>query len=86
MENKIFNEFWDAGDYNKQNVYLYHSMEELPKKRPYPKKTKKTESSGNSTFNYFVKFSEEITATPKTNALRLDNAQIRPTRKILKPL
>nr|CAH7762462.1 unnamed protein product [Callosobruchus chinensis] len=71
MENKIFNEFWDAGDYNKQNVYIYHSMEELPKKRPYPKKTKKTESSGNSTFNYFVK----LAGQPETISIAYLNPQ-----------
>lgn len=54
-EKEIFDEFWNIGDYDKQNAYLYHNIKRLPKKRSYLKKTKKNVSSRNFSFNYFVK-------------------------------
>lgn len=55
QESKIFEAFWDLADYNKQNVYLFSSMKSVSKKRSYPKKTKRRESSRKVTIQYFIK-------------------------------
>lgn len=51
----IFNAFWDLGDYNKQNIYLFSQMKSIPKKRTYPKKTKRNHSSRKISLQYFLK-------------------------------
>lgn len=52
---QIFNAFWDLADYDKQNIYLFSQMKSIPKKRTYPKKTKRGESSRKLSLQYFVK-------------------------------
>lgn len=54
-EMQIFNAFWDLADYNKQNIYLFSQMKSVPKKRSYPKKTKRNVSSRKVSIQYFVK-------------------------------
>lgn len=54
-ENDIFNAFWNLGDYDKQNIYLFASIKVIPKKRSYPKKTKRADSSRNISVQYRVK-------------------------------
>ncbi|KAK5648287.1 hypothetical protein RI129_003179 [Pyrocoelia pectoralis] len=54
-ENIIFNSFWDLNSYDKQNAYLFGTIRGIPKKRSYPKKTKRETSSRTVTFLYSVK-------------------------------
>lgn len=54
-EYQIFNAFWDLGDYDKQNLYLFSQMKAVPKKRTYPKKVKREVSSRKISIQYFVK-------------------------------
>ncbi|XP_072390087.1 uncharacterized protein [Diabrotica undecimpunctata] len=53
-ENDIFNAFWNLGNYDKQNIYLFSTMTVIPKKRSYPKKTKGIHSSRNVSVKYRV--------------------------------
>lgn len=54
-EENIFNNFWALGDHHKQNAYLFNNMKRFPKKRVYPKKTKRAVSSRKYSISYFVK-------------------------------
>lgn len=54
-EENIFHSFWNLDSYDKQNAYLFGTIKCLPKKRHYPKKTKRQRSSRAVTFEYSVK-------------------------------
>lgn len=54
-EKSIFNSFWDLKTFDKQNTYLFGIIKSIGKKRNYPKKTKRQESSRSTTFKYYVK-------------------------------
>ncbi|CAH1984379.1 unnamed protein product [Acanthoscelides obtectus] len=71
----IFKSFWDLGDYDKQNIYLYSCMEAIPKKRSYPKKTKKQVSSRNISIEYFVKLNGENVRLCKKEFLSVHGLQ-----------
>lgn len=54
-EETIFHSFWNLDSYDKQNAYLFGTIKAIPKKRKYPKKTKRQTSSRTVTFLYSVK-------------------------------
>lgn len=54
-EQATFAAFWDFGDYEKQNIYLFSTMKMIKKKRSYKKKQRRQESARKFTFEYLVK-------------------------------
>ena len=55
-EARIFNAFWDMGDYNAQNAYLFGCIKAQTTKRRYPKKrTHNDESRRSFSYGYQVK-------------------------------
>ena len=62
-ENDIFNSFWNLGDYNGQNIYLFSLMKAVPKKRTYKKKCKKEVSSSVGILLPYMEFSAEALLT-----------------------
>lgn len=51
----IFNSFWNIGNYNEQNAFLFGSIKVFPKKRSYKKKTKSNTSRRTHSVQYYVK-------------------------------
>lgn len=55
QEKTIFHSFWNLNGFEKQNAYLFGIIKSVGKKRVYPKKTKRQQSSRSNTFKYYVK-------------------------------
>lgn len=54
-ENEIFQQFWQLGCRQKQNIYLYSLIESTKVLRRYKKKTKKQISRRGKSFRYYIK-------------------------------
>lgn len=74
-EKSIFDSFWNLGNYEKQNTYLFGSVKSIPKKRSYKKKTKRQESSRKVTFIYTVKVNGVDTEICKKEFLAVHGLQ-----------
>ncbi|CAH1107442.1 unnamed protein product [Psylliodes chrysocephalus] len=61
-EEEIFHSFWNMGNYDLQNAYLFSSIKSTYPKRRYRKKTKKEVSGRKCTILYHIKVNgEDIT-------------------------
>ncbi|XP_069670816.1 uncharacterized protein [Periplaneta americana] len=74
-EESIFNSFWNLKEYDIQNQYLFSCLRGVPKKRSYPKKTKKQSSSRRLSVTYHVKVNSVDIQICKTEFLAVHGLQ-----------
>lgn len=72
---KIFHGFWDIGNFDAQNNYIFSCISTAPPKRSYPKKRKKEQSSRKITATYSVKVQGEVIQVCKAAFLSVHGLQ-----------
>lgn len=76
QEISIFTDFWNMGDYNRQNAYLFSQLEVKPPQRRYPKKCKKVgHSRREHSVAYCVKLNGENIKVCKKEFLAIHGLQ-----------
>lgn len=74
-EQKIFNEFWNLGNKNAQDQYLFNLIKSVPILRRYKTKTKKEISSRLSSFNYHICVNSKLIIVCKAEFLAVHGLQ-----------
>lgn len=74
-EENIFNEFWNLGSWDLQNVYLFGCIGIAKKKRSYKKKQKRQESSRSCNAVYSINVNGQSVEVCKTEFLNIHGLQ-----------